>query len=76
MKAYILIKCSAGKVVTALKQIKGIKGVECAEAVVGPYDIIAYVETGSISELGKMVVEKIQKVTGVEDTLTSICVEL
>jgi DNA-binding Lrp family transcriptional regulator len=76
MKAYVLIKCSAGRVATVLKQIRNVKGVECAEAVVGPYDIIAYVEAENINELGKMVVDKIQKVIGVENTLTSICVEL
>jgi DNA-binding Lrp family transcriptional regulator len=76
MEAYILIEVAAGKVKSACEAISGIEGVECAQPVVGPYDIIAYVKGEDIKNIGTLVVDKIQKVEGVERTMTCIVVEL
>lgn len=76
MEAYILIECAPNKVKQAVGAISKIKGVDCAQAVVGPYDIIAYVKTDNIKSLGELVVAKIQSVKGVNKTMTCIAVEL
>jgi DNA-binding Lrp family transcriptional regulator len=76
MEAYILIEVAPGKVKSSLSEVKKIAGVECAQAVVGPYDIIAYVKAEDMKELGELVVSKIHGVEGVEKTMTCIGVEL
>lgn len=70
MDAYILIQAQVGKAAEVGKEVIGIKGVTSAEAVTGPYDVIARVEARSIDELGRLVVAKIQGVDGVTRTLT------
>lgn len=74
MEAYVLIECASGKAAEALKKIAKIKGVECAQAVTGPYDIIAYVEYKNEKELGNIVVKRIQSVKGVAKTTTCMAV--
>jgi len=51
------------------REAAAIKGVTSA-AVTGPYDVIAFAEAGSIDQLGKLVVAKIQAVDGVTRPLT------
>jgi DNA-binding Lrp family transcriptional regulator len=72
MQAYVLITIAAGKVMSALAEIKTIEGVKSAHATIGPYDIIAFVEFGNPDDLTSLIVDKIQKVGGVSRTLTSI----
>ena len=72
MQAYILITTDAGKVMSALAEIKTIEGVKSAHATIGPYDIIAFVEFENPSDLTSLIVDKIQKVSGISRTLTCI----
>lgn len=72
MHAYILITTDAGKVMDVLAAIKKIKGVKSAHAIIGPYDIIAFVEFGSPDDLTSLIIDKIQKVEGLSRTLTCI----
>jgi len=43
-----------------------------AHAVTGPHDIIAIAEAPDVTALGELVVQKIQSVSGVNRSLTSI----
>ena len=76
MQAYVLIECLPGRAATVLKTVKKIKGVDCAEAVTGPYDIIAYVDYKDQDALGDIVVRKIQSHKGVVKTVTCLVVGL
>lgn len=75
MEAYILIEVAAGKVKDAVEKITKIDGVECAQAVVGPFDVIAYVKADDIKKLGELVVSKIHGIEGVQRTMTCIAVQ-
>lgn len=70
MVAYILIQTDVGVIGNVASEIAGLKGVLEAEAVTGPYDVIARAEANSLDELGKLVIQRIQSVTGVSRTLT------
>jgi len=74
MQAYILITIDAGKVMSALTEIRTIEGVKSAHATIGPYDIIAFVEFENPSDLTSLIVDNIQKVGGVSRTLTCIAI--
>ena len=71
-KAFVLIETEVGKtseVVTTLKQTEGVK---TADAVTGPYDVIAVVEGERLDEIGNIVTEKIQRVPGVSRIITCL----
>ena len=70
MVAYILVQTDVGVIGDVAGEIAGIKGVMEANAVTGPYDVIARAEANSLDELGKLVIQKIQTVAGVSRTLT------
>ena len=51
-------------------------GVVSAEDVTGPYDVIARAESGTVDDLGKMVVSRVQMIEGITRTLTCPVVHL
>lgn len=75
VRAYILIQTAvnAGHVA---REIRAIEGVESAEDVSGPYDVIVSTSAPDMDALGRMVVAKIQAVEGITRTLTCPVVQL
>lgn len=69
VNAYILIQTvvSAAQVAS---EIRAIDGVESADDVSGPYDVIARVSAPDMDTLGQLVVSRIQAVEGITRTLT------
>jgi DNA-binding Lrp family transcriptional regulator len=76
MFAYILIQVEVGTSSEVAHEVAGLRGIQSAEAVTGPYDVIARAEARNLDELGKMVVAGIQGVAGVTRTLTCPVVRL
>jgi DNA-binding Lrp family transcriptional regulator len=70
LSAYVLIQTEVGKAGQVAQAIGGIDGVQRAEDVAGPYDVIARVQAPGMDELGRLVVARIQAVDGVTRTLT------
>ena len=75
VQAYILIQTAvnAGHVA---QEIRRLDGVESADDVSGPYDVIVRTTAADMDALGKMVVAKIQGVEGITRTLTCPIVSL
>ncbi len=69
-KAFVLVITSVGKTKEALNKLKKLDGIKSADAVLGPYDIIAEIEGDSIDSLGKLITEHVHKIEGIERTLT------
>jgi len=74
--AYILIQTEVGKAAKVGKDIVEIEGVQQAEDVTGPYDVIVRADARNIDELGKLVVARVQAVEGITRTLTCPVVHL
>jgi DNA-binding Lrp family transcriptional regulator len=74
LSAYIFLETEAGKAMDVAKKVAKIKGVQHAHAVTGPYDIIAFVEAQDTTELVNLIVKRIQNISGVTRTLTSVVV--
>ena len=70
MVAYVLVQTDVRVGGDVVREISGIKGVVAAEAVTGPYDVIAKAEANNLDELGTLVIRQIQSVAGVTRTLT------
>jgi DNA-binding Lrp family transcriptional regulator len=69
VKAYVLIQTVTNAAHVA-REIAGIEGVESAEDVSGPYDVIARLSARNMDELGQAVVTRIQAIEGITRTLT------
>jgi len=76
VSAYILIQTEVGQADSVAKDVAGIKGVGLAEAVAGPYDVIARADASSLDMLARLVVRQIQDVEGITRTLTCPVVRL
>ena len=74
--AYILILTEVGKAARVAEKVAEIDGVEAAEDVTGPYDVIVRAKAADVDELGRMVVAKIQAIDGIDRTLTCPVVRL
>jgi DNA-binding Lrp family transcriptional regulator len=74
LSAYVLIQTEVGKVAHVAQALSDLDGVQVAEDVAGPYDVIARVQARGLDQLGKLVASRIQLVDGVTRTLT--CTEL
>jgi DNA-binding Lrp family transcriptional regulator len=70
LSAYVLIQTEVGKVAHVAQAISDLDGVQLAEDVAGPYDVIARVQAPGLDQLGRLVVSHIQVVDGVTRTLT------
>ena len=74
--AYILVQTEVGKAAQVAKDIIDITGVQEAQAVTGPYDVIVRAEAQNIDELGQLAVARVQAVNGITRTLTCPVVRL
>jgi DNA-binding Lrp family transcriptional regulator len=76
VSAYILIQTEVGKAAQVATEVREIDGVVAADDVTGPYDVIARAESGTMDDLGKMVVSRVQMIDGITRTLTCPVVNL
>ncbi len=72
IRAYVLMNLVTPDLSSTMLQLREIKEVKNADAVIGPYDCIAEVESDTMDNLGSVVVNKILRVEGVAKTLTCI----
>jgi DNA-binding Lrp family transcriptional regulator len=75
VSAYILIQTAVNAAQVA-GEIRSIEGVESADDVSGPYDVIVRASAGDMDSLGQLVVARIQNVEGITRTLTCPIVQL
>ena len=69
VKAYILIQARVGSAVDVARATAELPEVVSADVAMGPYDVIAHAEAGSMDDLGQVVVNAVQSIAGVERTL-------
>jgi DNA-binding Lrp family transcriptional regulator len=70
LSAYVLIQTEVGKVAQVAQTLSGLDGVQLAEDLTGPYDVIARIQASGLDQLGRLVVSRIQVVDDVTRTLT------
>ena len=76
VQAYILIQTEVGKAAQVAEEVREIEGVDAAEDVTAPYDVIVRASAPNVDDLGKLVVARIQAVEGITRTLTCPVVHL
>jgi DNA-binding Lrp family transcriptional regulator len=70
LSAYVLIQTEVGKVAHVAHELSDLDGVQSAEDITGPNDVIARIQAPRLYQLGRLVVSRIQVVDGVTRTLT------
>ena len=70
LSAYVLIETEVGKVDHVVQALHGLDGVQVAEDLAGPYDVIAKIQASGLDQLGRLVASRIQAVDGITRTLT------
>jgi DNA-binding Lrp family transcriptional regulator len=76
VQAYVLIQTEVGKAAQVADEARKIPGVESADDVTGPYDVIVKASAENVDQLGKLVVARIQSIEGITRTLTCPIVHL
>lgn len=76
VQAYVLIQTEVGKAAQVADEVRKIPGVESADDVTGPYDVIVKVAADDVDALGKLVVARVQGIDGIVRTLTCPIIHL
>ena len=76
VQAYVLIQTEVGKAAQVAEEVRNISGVDAADDVTGPYDVIVKAGAPDVDQLGKLVVASIQAIDGITRTLTCPVVNL
>jgi DNA-binding Lrp family transcriptional regulator len=76
LSAYVLIETEVGKVAHVARALTKLDGVQLAEDLAGPYDVIARLQAPGLDELGRLVVSRIQILDGVTRTVTCTVLHL
>ena len=60
LRAYVLIETQVGKVAHVAQALHDLDGVQVAEDLAGPYDVIAKIHASGLDQLGRLVASRIQ----------------
>ena len=73
-KAYVLIETSVGKSRDVANELRSLRGVQAADNVSGPYDVIAVVEAADLTAVGALLASRIHTLNGIVRTVTCLSV--
>jgi DNA-binding Lrp family transcriptional regulator len=74
--ALVLIKTELGMAAQVAEAVSGKENVAWALVVTGPYDVVAAVKVPDNQELGRLIINRIQKIDGVSNPTTLVGVHI
>jgi DNA-binding Lrp family transcriptional regulator len=72
IKAYVLIVTSPGATRRVALQLKSIDHVIEVHEVMGPYDIVAVIEAGQLTDIPPILAERIRTLEGIQSTTSLV----
>jgi DNA-binding Lrp family transcriptional regulator len=75
IRGYILIEVEAGNGRQVIEALRRLKGVESADLVTGPYDVIVIVEATDMNETADLIVDSVIGMPGVISTTTCLAIK-
>jgi DNA-binding Lrp family transcriptional regulator len=79
-RAYVLIESAVGKAKSVAEGLHALKfsdaRVVSVDAVTGPFDVIALLESDDLDKVGRAITDAIQQVDGVQRTTTCLVIHL
>ena len=73
-RAFILIETAVGKTRDVAAILTELEGVQSADVVTGPYDIIAVLESSNMNSIGDLLTGNVHSIPGVVRTVTCVAV--
>jgi DNA-binding Lrp family transcriptional regulator len=73
-KAYLLVETAVGKTRDVATALRSLQGIDSADVVTGPYDIIAIINQPDMAGVGNLITERVHTVPGVVRTVTCVAV--
>jgi DNA-binding Lrp family transcriptional regulator len=73
-KAYVLITTEIGRSDDVYKALGEMEGVRDVDIVAGTYDLVAVVESQSARDIGRIVMDRVQRIDGVMSTVTLMAI--
>jgi len=74
MKAYVVITARMGTALEIAQEMSTLPGVKMADACWGTHDVYSVIEVQDWKDLNELVLEKVQRMPGVERTETHVAV--
>ena len=71
-RAYILIETTVGRAKDVLAALRSMDNVSESDIITGTYDLIALAEADDMAALVDLVTAQVQKIEGVERTITCV----
>ena len=71
-RAFILIETQVGKGRDVVTELRTYADVETVDAITGPYDVIALIESADMGAMADLVTGKVQGIRGVMRTITCV----
>ena len=71
-RAFILIETQVGKVRDVVIELRAYADVESVDAITGPYDVIAMIQSADMGAMADLVTGKVQGIRGVMRTITCV----
>lgn len=75
-RAFVLIETSVGRTKEVVDALHRVSAVVSVDAVTGPYDIIAIIESSDLNSVGDVVTSRVHTVPGIVRTVTCLAVSL
>ena len=70
IEAYVLVQTTTGAAADVAEALRALAGVVGADAVAGPYDVVARVQSESVEDLAPLVAVDFAALPGIARTLT------
>ena len=74
VQAFVLVKVKSGTSEQVEETLSDLPGVKLSHSVMGPYDVVVYIEGTNINSLRDMIMKKIQSITSVRHTTTLLVI--
>ncbi len=74
--AYVFINIAAGAAHEVFRKLDKISNVAQVDIVTGPYDIVALVQGSDFNQIGNVVMNKIQTIEGIVNSITCNVIRL
>ena len=74
VKAYVLVEIAVGQTREVANALGGVRSIQSADLVTGPYDVIVVIEGEDINAVARQVEQEIHPVAGVMRTVTCVVI--
>ncbi len=65
IKAYLLVETAIGTTRDVVGALRDVEGIDSADVVTGPFDVIAIINVEDFTKVGLLVTEKVHNIPGI-----------